>query len=204
MKDARIGTVRAQVDRITASDLFANSERLCRFLRFTVECGLTGREDRVKEYVIGREVFDRGDDFDSRIDPIVRVEARRLRSRLAEYYAGPGADEPLRIEYPKGRYVPSIRSSQASHAQMRRAQAPHARRTWWIAVPTALVLTAAIAVFIAGRPMPPPVLAPIPTTWMQPNDGTLDATDVELAEDVDAELANQPGVHGHCVARDRS
>jgi serine/threonine-protein kinase len=81
---------------------------MIRFLRFTVEELLAGRACRLKEYVIGVEVFDRGDSFDPRVDPIVRVEARRLRSKLCDYYEREGRLETLRIEFPKGGYVPRI------------------------------------------------------------------------------------------------
>ena len=86
---------------------FANADRLKRFLEFTVEMKLRGEEGQIKEFLLGQEVFDRGAGYDPRLDPIVRVEARRLRQRLAEYYSGPGQDEPLRIEFPKGSYAPS-------------------------------------------------------------------------------------------------
>ena len=67
---------------------------------------LAGRGGNIKEYSLGLEVFHRGESFDPRIDPIVRVQARNLRIRLARYYAGPGAAHPLRIELPKRTYVP--------------------------------------------------------------------------------------------------
>jgi hypothetical protein len=188
MDAPRADEIQALVARITSSEFFAESARLRRFLRYTVECKLAGREEQVKEYVIGREVFDRGNDFDPRIDPIVRVEARRLRSRLAEYFAGPGRDEPLRIEYPKGGYLPVVRPVDAV-----RQAGTRTPRSRWIVSATALALIAAMVAFVVGRPPKSPVVAPIPTTWIQPNDGTLEPTDVALAEDVDADLANQPG-----------
>jgi hypothetical protein len=78
--------VRGQVDKILASRWFARSERLCRFLRFCVELTLDEKSDQLKEQLVGVEVFDRKGDYDPRTDPIVRVEARRLRSKLKEYY----------------------------------------------------------------------------------------------------------------------
>ncbi len=100
--------VRAHIERIANSAPFAESERLRRFLRFTVEAKLRGEHDRLKEYVLGREVFDRKDGYDPRLDPIVRVEARRLRSRLSDYYSGPGRAESIRIDYPKGTTFPFL------------------------------------------------------------------------------------------------
>ena len=83
--------VRAQVDKILASRLFARSERLCRFLRFCVELTLDEKSDQLKEQLVGVEVFDRKGDYDPRTDPIVRVEARRLRSKLKAYYTSSGS-----------------------------------------------------------------------------------------------------------------
>ncbi|HZT31998.1 MAG TPA: tetratricopeptide repeat protein [Bryobacteraceae bacterium] len=92
--------------KILASKAFVKSDRLSRFLRFAVEQALAGREDQLKEYVIGVEVFDRSATYDPRIDPIVRVEARRLRAKLCRYYETDGRGDRLRIEFPTGAYVP--------------------------------------------------------------------------------------------------
>jgi serine/threonine-protein kinase len=75
-------------------------------LRYVVEETLAGRGGLIKEYSLGAEVFARGDDFDPRIDPIVRVQARNLRARMAKYYEGPGAEDPIVIDLPKRTYVP--------------------------------------------------------------------------------------------------
>jgi TolB-like protein/tetratricopeptide (TPR) repeat protein len=83
---------------------------MCRFLRFIVERALEGRSAELKEYTIGVEVFDRDASFDPRIDPIVRVEARRLRSKLARYYGNEAAVDGIVIELPKGSYVPRFNS----------------------------------------------------------------------------------------------
>jgi TolB-like protein len=101
--------VALQIDRILASRWFARSERLCRFVRFGAQHALSGSADRLKEYLVGVEVFDRGAEYDPRIDPIVRVEARRLRAKLKAYYASSGRDDRLRIEFPKGSYSPVFR-----------------------------------------------------------------------------------------------
>jgi TolB-like protein len=82
---------------------------LCRFVRFAAKHTLSGGADRLKEYLVGVEVFDRGAAYDPRIDPIVRVEARRLRAKLRAYYASAGRDDQLRIEFPKGSYSPVFR-----------------------------------------------------------------------------------------------
>ena len=98
--------VRNQVRRIVESPDFAASERLQEFLEFVVETTLQGQTDRIKGYTIGTEVFGRGEDFDPQVDPIVRVEAGRLRRRLEHYYLAEGASDPILIEIPKGGYVP--------------------------------------------------------------------------------------------------
>jgi TolB-like protein/Tfp pilus assembly protein PilF len=101
--------VRAQVDKILASRQFSRSERLCRFLRFCVEHTLEGKNDQLKEQLVGVEVFDRKGDYDPRTDPIVRVEAMRLRSKLKAYYTSTGRTDCVFIELPKGAYVPAFR-----------------------------------------------------------------------------------------------
>ncbi|MBL8229511.1 MAG: tetratricopeptide repeat protein [Bryobacterales bacterium] len=98
--------VRAQLDRILASKIFLASDRMARLLRFLVESALQGRSHQLKEYLLGVEVFDRGESFDPRTDPIVRVEARRLRTKLKDYYKDEGCNDRLRIEVPTGGYLP--------------------------------------------------------------------------------------------------
>jgi len=105
--------VEAELARILASPIFRNAPRHSRFLSFVVHRMLEGRADSVKEYVIGLEVFERAADYDPGSDPIVRAEARRLRSRLSEYYAGPGSNDPIIIDLPKGGYAPVFRQRTA-------------------------------------------------------------------------------------------
>ena len=115
-------SIRAQVRKIIASRAMARSGRLARFLEFTVGQALDGHGDQLKEFVIGVEVFDRKQDYDPRLDPIVRVEARRLRMKLRKYYETEGLEDRLLIEYPKGGYAPAIRverGAQASQATRR-------------------------------------------------------------------------------------
>ena len=98
--------IEAQLQRILESSVFRSSPRHSRFLSFVVRKALAGEADSIKEYPIGLEVFDRKPDFDPAADPVVRSEARRLRSRLADYYAKLGGQDPIHIELPKGTYVP--------------------------------------------------------------------------------------------------
>lgn len=94
--------------RILASDVFSRSERMKRFLRFAVEQALAGEEETIKEYTIAVEVFDKPPAFDPRVDPIVRVEAGRLRSKLREYYDTEGREDPILIGFPKRGYAPQF------------------------------------------------------------------------------------------------
>src|SRR6185503_19091425 len=98
--------IRAALQRIVSSPQLESSPSLCRFLRYVVEETLAGRGGLIKEYSLGAEVFTRGDDFDPRIDPIVRVQARNLRARMVRYYEGPGATDEVVIDLPKRTYVP--------------------------------------------------------------------------------------------------
>lgn len=103
--------VRAQVARILASEAFNRSPRMQRFLEFVVEETLEGRDGQLGEYAIGTAVFDRGEDFEPAVDPIVRNDARRLRIKLLEYYRSEsGSVDPIWIDIPKGGYVPVFRT----------------------------------------------------------------------------------------------
>ena len=99
----------AQLGRILDSETFSKALVLRRFLQFLVERTLQGRTNEIKEYALGVDVFDRGSDFDPRTDTIVRVQARRLRAKLEEYYEGPGDGDRILIELPKGSYVVAFR-----------------------------------------------------------------------------------------------
>jgi len=101
-------SVLAQLEKIIAHPPFSRSGRLSRFLVFAVEQVLKGQGDKLKEYVIGLEVYDRTPSFDPRAENIVRVEARRLRTSLIEYYATAGQSDPVLIEFPKGTYAPTF------------------------------------------------------------------------------------------------
>src|ERR1700740_3675341 len=98
--------IQSEVERILASEKFARSKRLRSLLRFTVSQTLQGNADTLKEYVIGTEVLKKPDSYDPRSDSLVRVLASRLRVKLKEYYRDGGEDDPLVIEFPKGKYVP--------------------------------------------------------------------------------------------------
>src|ERR1700722_1656208 len=100
--------IHTEVERILASEKFARSKRLRTLLRFTVAQTLEGHADMLKEYVIGTEVLKKPDSYDPRSDSLVRVLASRLRVKLKEYYSDGGSEDPLVIEFPKGKYVPKF------------------------------------------------------------------------------------------------
>ena len=98
-------SVREQLQKIVASRIFSQSKKLVRFLGFVVEKTLEGQGDQLSEYLIGVEVYERPSSFDPQIDTIVRTEARRLRSKLRQYYDTDGTFDPILIEVPKGAYA---------------------------------------------------------------------------------------------------
>jgi TolB-like protein len=107
-------SVLAQTERILSSPQFSRSETLSRLLRFIVELTLDGKTNELKEYRLGVDVLGRGKNFDPRIDPIVRMQAAKLRSRLAEYYDNEGRADPIVISIPKGGYVPTFTTAEIS------------------------------------------------------------------------------------------
>ncbi len=112
--------VRSEVERILASDKFSRSKRLRSLLQFTVSQTLEGHADTLKEYVIGTEVLKKPDSYDPRRDSLVRVLASRLRMKLREYYNNGGSEDPLVIEFPKGKYVPRFQRREQLQTEMQR------------------------------------------------------------------------------------
>lgn len=109
-------SVGKQLDRILESATFCGAPSLSRFLRHLVEQAIDGNAAPLKEYSIGVEVFDRGSSFDQRIDPIVRVQAGKLRAKLSEYYATEGCADAILIEVPKGQYAATFRQTAQADA----------------------------------------------------------------------------------------
>ena len=106
-------TVRAQLERIVTCQEFDASERNRRFLQYVVEETLGGQTERIKAYSIATTVFRRDASFDPQVDPIIRIEASRLRRSLERYYLTAGKRDPVRIEIPKGHYIPAFRCTDA-------------------------------------------------------------------------------------------
>jgi TolB-like protein len=142
--------------KLLASKTFNKSPRLSRFLKFTVQQTLDGHRDELKEYVLGVEVFDRPDGYDPQTDPVVRVQAGRLRTRLKQYYESEGTYDPLIFEFSKGSYIPTFRAQNlVSDAGKRSAAEAHLSsrsHTLWMA--GALLAVGTVA-YWSGRLFPP-------------------------------------------------
>ena len=106
-----MGDILQAIERVCESDPFRRSPRLRRFLKFITQQALEHPNESIKEYAIATTVYDKDPSFDPRIDPIVRVEASRLRLRLMEYYAGPGRNDETVIVLRKGTYLPAFSRS---------------------------------------------------------------------------------------------
>jgi hypothetical protein len=101
----------AQVERVAQSATLRSSESLCHLLRFLASHAIEQPGLALKESRIATEVFGRPKEFDPRLDSTVRVQTSRLRVKLLEYYAGPGAEDSILIEIPKGSYSALFRAS---------------------------------------------------------------------------------------------
>ena len=164
--------IRTQLDRILASSTFADAERARRFLRFVVELALAGRNDEIKESVVAVEVLGRAASFDPRMDPIVRVEAGRLRTRLSSYYQSEGTSDPVIIDLPKGGYVPHFEERPSSQpATMPRPKS--ARRQALIAVSAALSGVLAFWAISSYSHSAPPLPEPVRLSVLPPEGSEL-------------------------------
>jgi len=99
---------REELEAVLRSRYFTRAPILAHLLQYLCERLFAGEANQIKEYSVGVEVFNRGAEFDQNSDSIVRVEANRLRKRLAEYYAGEGQSHQLHITIPLGQYVPEF------------------------------------------------------------------------------------------------
>jgi len=106
--------VRDQIERIVSSAAFRPADRLKHFITFVASQVLQGKGDNLKEYAVGVQVFGRESSFDPRTDPVVRVQARRLRARLERYYREEGQDDEILVDLPKGGYAPVFRRREVS------------------------------------------------------------------------------------------
>jgi tetratricopeptide (TPR) repeat protein len=129
-----VSDVREALERILSSDDFDASPRSRAFLRFIVEDTLAGRQDGISQDAIATRVFHLRKDFDPTLDPIVRVQAGRLRRSLERYYLLAGGSDPIRIELPRGTYVPLVTRA-IPVAEAHAAEARTADHDWpWVVV----------------------------------------------------------------------
>ena len=116
--------IREQLVRILNSGPFHQSQRRQRFLEYLVNEALAGRGERLKAYNVALEVFERPETFDPITDPLVRIEAARLRDKLREYYGTDGQSDPIHIDLPKGTYTPQIEFRHEDAPRIARREAP--------------------------------------------------------------------------------
>ncbi len=162
--DARLQEIRATLERLLGTQHFSAASRRGQLLRYLVEHTLKGDADKINEYAIGLEVFQRPESFDPRIESLVRTEFSRLRQRLKDYYAEDGCRDSIVIDFPPRSYVASFTFRDASKLrettafpeparapQLAPPSAPQnaqwARRIW---IPGAIVMTCVAAVAVAG------------------------------------------------------
>lgn len=145
LEPSQSSVIREEVERVLQSPPFRTSKRCQQFLTYVAEARLAGRESRLKERVIGTEVFDRRADYDPGEDATVRVTANEVRKRLAQYYsAQPATPHRVRIDLPPGSYVPEFRFVQDAApptlAPPVAAVEPKPRRWWTWAIAAGLLL----------------------------------------------------------------
>ena len=170
--------VLSQVDRLVGSGVLKGSESLCRLLRYLADQFIEHPGEAIKEYQIATEVFGRTAHFDPRLDATVRVQTGRLRSKLAEYYALEGTQDPLFLDIPKGSYSLALHRQPrpaSDPEQIAAAPAPLTERpvsaakppggAFWVLSTVCLGLLAALIYVIVQRPFteaaaPPGAVAP--------------------------------------------
>jgi len=161
----------AELDTVLRSALFVRSPTLAHLLSYLCQKVFAGEGDQIKEYSIAVEVFDRPDTFDQDADSIVRVQANRLRKRLAEYYSGEGASHALRIVIPVGQYVPvfeenreqtSPEQPEITTTEAPRTQPTRTRNIWWPLIRVVLVVVVLGIVLFRQKPRPRTAESPRP------------------------------------------
>src|SRR5579884_1735032 len=151
---ANPGEVREALARILNSQEFRSSHRSKEFLKYVVENTLEGRGETLKERTIGIDVYGRPASYDPADDATVRVKAGEVRNRLDRYYALEGHEDRVRIELPAGTYTPEFRVITATEppAGASRSVRAQGTRRRWIYVLSALMVMAALSVFLVLRP----------------------------------------------------
>ena len=180
--------VRAALDRVLGAESFRSARRSADLLRYVVNAALKTPGQPVKEYELGAEALGRGEKFDPRFDPIARVEASRVRSRLELHYAGEGAADPIRIEIPKGGYTPAFSHRPEAPAASTVSASPGRREiALWAALGAAIV-----ALVVAGAMLLSPAKpAAVASSGVKTFDAALGAPGV-LSDQVGNSLVLSP------------
>jgi hypothetical protein len=170
----------SEVGRIVKSDVLRGSESLCHLLEYLTSHSVDEQGGSVKEYQIATEVFGRSADFDPRLDSTVRVQTSRLRAKLAEYYAGPGAQDEVIVEIPRGAYSVVVHSRPAPSEVVAQPEAgrpevvpvlprnPYKIALWLLSISCFGLILA--LVYMARRPVPvvevrPEIPTPLKALW---------------------------------------
>ncbi|WP_156342788.1 tetratricopeptide repeat protein [Devosia sp. A16] len=199
--------VEAALARIQEWPGLARSPQLARFLNYIVTARLNGNETAIKAYAIAVDVFGRPQSFDPQSDPIVRVQARRLRAVLEEYYAAEGASERVRFYLPVGRYIPEFRvpadeattpagESAAMGAGASAVPAPPGERSWLARLDDIVLVVVLVFVALGIAIVMTQVLAPRQVRVTVP---TPPAVSVSEFTSMTAGGAPNPGVAGLAV-----
>ncbi|WP_170430272.1 hypothetical protein [Ruegeria arenilitoris] len=205
-----------QLDRMFESSQFGANDRRRAFLKYIVDETLAGRADCLKGYSIGVSVLGRSEDFDATSDPVVRLEARRLRRELEHYYLTDGSNDPLVITIPKGSYVPSFefRDISSEHSMASGRTGKSGRTGWrapnWLLLILLMLLMAVTGVMLiqnVGTEIPPtdqatadndlwgdlPVVAVMPFNPLG-NSAVSSVAARGIAEDITTDLARVQGL----------
>jgi hypothetical protein len=155
---------RAELQAVLESQLFVRSPTLAHFLSYLCEKKFAGEADQIKEYSVALDVFGRRDSFDQDTDSIVRVQANRLRKRLAEYYSGEGAAHHLHVTIPVGQYVPvfaeTAREAPTEPPPRGDSPPPAPRRVWMLLPAAAFLIVFGILAFVGRDKLRPVRVAP--------------------------------------------
>jgi len=188
------------LERLLCSASLEHSPQLQRFLRFIVAETLAGHGDRLKEYVVGVEVFGRPSGYDPRLDSLVRVEAKRLREAIENYYADEGKEEPVRIDFLKGSYIPSFRMNRVE--KLEGVSNPVRRHPvyFWAPVAVAALTVIALTFTIVRLQRQKPVVPVIRTVAVLPFDNLSSDPANEylcfgLVDEITTDLAKNERLH---------
>ena len=146
---------REELRRVLQSKQFVGAPKRSRFLEFVAEQAFQGNGDKINEYLIGVEVYDRGERFDPQVDPIVRVQAHEIRRALKKYYEEDGIQSVLRIDLPPGHYVPVFNRSTLAAPESTEPVVPAAdlppvgSRLHWVVTITLAVACCVLGIFLA-------------------------------------------------------